>query len=73
MNLAGRVKAGPKKGKPSSSPTRKRTGALPITISILFIAAIAISGFSQVWTDILWFDQLGFARVLWTPIGSPLR
>lgn len=56
----------PKKGKPSSTPTRKRTGALPITISILFIAAIAVTGFSQVWTDILWFNQLGFARVLWT-------
>ncbi|MCL3778061.1 UPF0182 family protein [Actinomyces sp. AC-20-1] len=43
-----------------------RPGPLAWTVIILAVAALAIGFLSRTWTEVLWFSQLGFARVLWT-------
>jgi len=43
-----------------------RPGPLALTISIITAIAVAIGILSQVWTEVLWFSQIGYARVLWT-------
>ena len=43
-----------------------RPGPLVLTISIITAIAVAIGILSQVWTEVLWFSQIGYARVLWT-------
>jgi len=43
-----------------------RPGPLVLTISIVAAIAVAIGILSQVWTEVLWFSQIGYARVLWT-------
>ena len=43
-----------------------RPGPLVLTISIIAAIAVAIGILSQVWTEVLWFSQIGYARVLWT-------
>ncbi|WP_099331863.1 UPF0182 family membrane protein [Actinomyces minihominis] len=43
---------------------------LTITIGIIVILGVLIYAASQIWTEVLWFDQLGAARVLWTRWGA---
>jgi uncharacterized membrane protein (UPF0182 family) len=58
-----------------SSPTlgRKRRGALIPTIVIVIVLGWLFATFSQIWTDKLWFGQLGYGIVfstqLWTSVG----
>jgi len=51
---------------PRSRTSRRRPGPLALTISILAATAVIIGIMSQVWTEVLWFSQTGYARVLWT-------
>lgn len=46
--------------------TPQKKGALLPTVLILLALALALVGLAQVWTDVLWFTQLGFERVFWT-------
>ena len=50
--------------------TRKDRKVSPVTVSIVILAAIffALVGASGVYTDLLWFDQLGFSGVFTTQI-----
>ncbi|WP_234042991.1 UPF0182 family membrane protein [Actinomyces weissii] len=41
-----------------------------MTISILAVAATVLAFFADTWTEVLWFNQIGFARVLWTRWGT---
>ena len=44
----------------------RQAGPLTWTLMILAVGAGVILFFSQTWTEVLWFSQLGFARVIWT-------
>ena len=44
----------------------RRPGPLVLTLGILAGLAAIIIFLSRTWTEVLWFNQLGFARVLWT-------
>ncbi|WP_045074946.1 UPF0182 family protein [Psychromicrobium lacuslunae] len=49
----------------STSAPRRRRGALLPTLIILVLAVIAFVFFANVYTEILWFNQLGFQDVFW--------
>ena len=73
-------RSGPRKGGSSGSggssrPARpdrrerepgRRPGPLAWTLVILFALGAVVVFLSQTWTEVLWFNQLGFARVVWT-------
>ena len=44
----------------------RRPGPLAWTLGILAVLAAIIIFLSRTWTEVLWFNQLGFARVVWT-------
>ncbi|MDQ1537397.1 MAG: uncharacterized protein QOE58_1790, partial [Actinomycetota bacterium] len=48
-------------------------GPLVPTLVVLTLIIVAVTFFAQVWTDVLWFDSVGFTKVfwveLWTKIG----
>ena len=52
--------------RPAARPTPRRRGALGPTIVVLVIAGILLMITAQVWTEVLWFQQLGFVEVLRT-------
>ncbi|WP_199424616.1 UPF0182 family membrane protein [Actinotalea solisilvae] len=52
--------------RPAARPGPRRRGALGPTIVVLVIAGILLMITAQVWTEVLWFDQLGFVEVLRT-------
>lgn len=56
--------------RPSPSPSRpvrpKRRSALLPTIIVVAALVVAVLIFSGIYTDLLWFDQLGFSGVFWT-------
>lgn len=64
----------PRKKSPSEggSPSAKDffRNPLVITLGVLIVLGLVIYGASQLWTEVLWFDQLDAARVLWTRWGS---
>ncbi|AYD90144.1 UPF0182 family protein [Actinomyces sp. 2119] len=45
---------------------RRRPGPLALTALILAVIGGVIIFASQTWTEVLWYDQLGFSRVIWT-------
>lgn len=45
---------------------------LGITIFVILALVVVIYAASRVWTEVLWFDQVGAARVLWTRWGATL-
>ncbi|OZB48336.1 MAG: hypothetical protein B7X40_07385, partial [Cellulomonas sp. 14-74-6] len=56
--------------RPRPRPARRRRGPLLPTIAILAGVAIVVVILSRVWTEALWFDQLGYLRVLWIEWGT---
>ncbi len=57
----------PRKG-PRPVVQRRRRGALAPTLAILGVLIVLALVFSQVWTDVLWFRQLGYLSVYRTEI-----
>lgn len=49
----------------STSTPRRRRGALLPTLIILVLAVIAFVFFANVYTEVLWFSQLGFDGIFW--------
>ena len=47
-------------------PTRRRRSPLGITIAVLAALVAVLLLLAQFWTEVLWFDQLGFGNVIWT-------
>lgn len=45
---------------------RGRPGPLALTIGILVALAVLLGFLSSTWTEVLWFNQLGFSRIIWT-------
>jgi uncharacterized membrane protein (UPF0182 family) len=52
--------------KPREEGGRRRVGPLIPAIIVVVVLVAAFIGFSHLWTDILWFDQLGYGKVFWT-------
>ena len=59
-------------GRSGEGPTTKAAlrSPLVITFGIIILLAVIIYVASRVWTEVLWFDQLNAARVLWTRWGA---
>jgi uncharacterized protein len=56
---------------PASPPARSRTrAAIAISAAIIAALVIAFFVFAGFYSDILWFDQLGFLSVLTTRWGA---
>ncbi|MGO1320740.1 MAG: UPF0182 family membrane protein [Galactobacter sp.] len=58
-------------GRPGPSESRedtgrRRVGPLIPAIVVVVLVVAAFIGFAHLWTDILWFDQLGYGSVFWT-------
>ena len=45
---------------------RRRRGPLVPTIITIVALVVGLLVLAQLWTQVLWFDQLGFGQVLWT-------
>lgn len=56
--------------RPPDPRTGQRRGALLPTIVVLAVLAAVVMALAQVWTEIQWFEQLGFTQVLITEWGS---
>lgn len=52
--------------RPARPGARRRRGALVPTLVILGVAALVVLVSAQVWTEALWFDQLGYLSVFRT-------
>lgn len=52
--------------RPAGARPGRRRGALGPTIVVLVVAGILLMITAQVWTEVLWFDQLGYVEVLRT-------
>ena len=51
---------------------RRRRGPLVPTIVTIVVLVVGLLVLSQLWTQVLWFDQLGFGSVLWVQWGTRL-
>ena len=56
----------PSRPTPGAADGPRRPGPLAWTLGILAALAAVVIFLSRTWTEVLWFDQLGFARVVWT-------
>ena len=50
----------------SAARPGRRRGALGPTIVVLVVLGVALMITAQVWTEVLWYEQLGFIEVLRT-------
>ncbi|HET7661898.1 MAG TPA: UPF0182 family protein [Oryzihumus sp.] len=58
-------------GRPASPPFRvRRPGPLGPTLAILVALIVLVVLASQLWTDVLWFDSIGFERVFTTELTT---
>ena len=49
---------------------RRRLGPLAITLIFVVVVVIVVAILAQTLTEVWWFDELGFGRVLWTQWGT---
>jgi uncharacterized protein len=52
--------------------TLRRNGPLAPTLAVLAIIIIAIAIASQIWTEVLWFDSVGFTTVFWVELTTKI-
>lgn len=50
----------------TETPPRKRRSVLAVTVVVVAVLVVAFFVFAGLYTDILWYDQLGFLSVLTT-------
>ena len=56
---------------PRTSPPRaRRRGALAPTLVVLGVLVVLVLLLAQVWTEVLWYRQLGFGGVIATEWGT---
>ena len=48
--------------------TLRRRGPLAPTLAILAIIIVAVTLVAQLWTEVLWFDSVGFTKVFWVEL-----
>ncbi|MDQ1531170.1 MAG: uncharacterized protein QOE37_1275, partial [Microbacteriaceae bacterium] len=51
---------------PAAAPARRRRAALAITLGIVVVLLIGFFIFAGLYTDVLWFTQVGYQNVLFT-------
>ncbi len=56
--------------RPRPVPRRRRRGPLVPTILVLVALGLLLLALAQLWTQVLWYNQVGFAQVLWTEWGT---
>ncbi len=49
---------------------RRRPGPLATTLAVLVVLAGVLTASSQFWTELLWYDSVGYRQVLWTQLGT---
>ncbi|MFN8080716.1 MAG: UPF0182 family protein [Kineosporiaceae bacterium] len=47
----------------TAGPPGRRRGALAPTLAVLGVLVVLLLGLASVWTDVLWYSQLGFTEV----------
>jgi uncharacterized membrane protein (UPF0182 family) len=52
---------------PRNSRGSRRRGAI---ISVVLVVLLVLAGSSRFYTDLLWFDEVGFSSVLWTSLRT---
>ncbi|WP_159794128.1 UPF0182 family membrane protein [Puerhibacterium puerhi] len=52
--------------RPGPPPSRRRRSPIVITVAVLAAVVAAVLILAQFWTEVMWFDALGFERVVWT-------
>lgn len=62
--------ANPNVRRPSPRPPGRRRGPLGPTLVVLGVIVVLVLILAQVWTEVLWFDQLGYVGVLRTEWGT---
>ena len=63
----------PAGSRPAPAPRparRRRRGALVPTLAVLAGIVLVVLVLAQVWTEVLWYRQLGYSQVLWTQWGT---
>lgn len=67
---AGQSRRGHDGGGPASTEARdaRRRGPSPLALTLFILAVLGgtLAFLSRTWTEVLWFKQIGFSRVLWT-------
>lgn len=61
---------GPGRPMPQVSVKRPSFGPFSITVLILLLLGLALFVGSRFGTEILWFNQIGYARVFWTQLAA---
>lgn len=61
---------GPRPPRPAGGGARRRRNPLVITALVLVAIVLVVILMAQFWTEVMWFDQLGFSTVLWTEWGT---
>ncbi len=56
--------------RPRTAKPGRRRGPLIPTLIVLAVVVVLLLILAQLWTQVLWFDQLGFSQVLWTEWGT---
>ena len=60
-------------GRPAAPPFRvRRPGPLGPTLAILVALVVLVVLASQLWTEVLWFDSIGFERVFTTELTTKI-
>src|SRR5699024_12745374 len=57
-------------GKGNKGAGSRRPGALLLTLIILGVLGALFVLFSMVYTDVLWFNQIGYQRVFWSEYST---
>jgi len=52
--------------------TLRSSGPLAPTLAVLAIIIIAVAIASQIWTEVLWFDSVGFTKVFWVELTTKI-
>ncbi|MBI9116102.1 UPF0182 family membrane protein [Sanguibacter suaedae] len=62
--------AQPRRPAPAGGGPRRRPSPLAITIAAVVALAVVVFLLAQLWTEVLWYRQLGFSEVIWTEWGT---
>ena len=50
----------------------RRNGPLAPTLAVLAVIIVVVTIASQMWTDVLWFDSVGFTKVFWVELTTKI-
>jgi uncharacterized membrane protein (UPF0182 family) len=63
---------GPAGTRPPLPQFSRPRGPLVLTLIILAVLLLVITMGAGLWTDVLWFDSVGFTKVFWVELGTKL-